>query len=97
MRTFLPQNGKTDSWVKGMNTNKSKSRPKRKVAYQIPPRQGGGLLLTARELAQKLGEREKTIFTWYRSGLIPGLDLGWRIRRFKLGDVLAALEKRRVR
>ena len=80
-----------------MKADKSRSRPKRRVAYQLPPRQGGGILLTAKELAQKLGEREKTIFTWYRSGLIPGYDLGWRIRRFRLEAVLKALEKRKVR
>ena len=82
-----------------MKGNKSRSqpkKPKRQLAYQVGPPQGGGVLLTAEELAQKLGEREQTIWTLYRNGIIPGYDLGWRIRRFKLAECLAALEKRKV-
>jgi hypothetical protein len=83
-----------------MNNSKSQSRskkPKRKLAYQVGPRQGGGVLLTAEELAKQLGEREHTIWTLYRNGIIPGYDLGWRIRRFKLAECLEALEKRKVK
>jgi predicted DNA-binding transcriptional regulator AlpA len=60
-------------------------------------RPGGGALLTAGELAGKAGEAERTIWTWYRAGVIPGIVLGHRSVRFRESDFLAALEKRKTK
>jgi excisionase family DNA binding protein len=59
-------------------------------------RPGGGALQDTRELAAALGESERTIRSLYKSGVIPGLVLGYRTLRFKLPDVMAALERRSV-
>ncbi|MGI8435940.1 MAG: helix-turn-helix transcriptional regulator [Chthoniobacterales bacterium] len=56
-----------------------------------------GLLLDAAQLADELGERERTIATLRKKGAIPYLSLGHRTVRFKLADVLAALEKRTIK
>lgn len=59
-------------------------------------RPGGGALQDTRELAATLGESERTVRSLYKSGVIPGLVLGYRTLRFKLPDVMSALEKRSV-
>ena len=60
-------------------------------------RRGNGVLLTAEELANQLGEEPRTILTWRQRGVIPFIDAGYRSKRFKLADVLAALEKRTIK
>jgi Helix-turn-helix domain len=59
-------------------------------------RRGGGALLDIAELAAALGESERTIRTWRASGMIPTIVLGYRSHRFRLPDVMAALERRTV-
>lgn len=59
-------------------------------------RRGGGALLDEPELATTLGESERTIRTWRQAGVIPVIVCGYRTRRYRLDDVLAALEKRTV-
>jgi excisionase family DNA binding protein len=49
-------------------------------------------LLTAAELAERLGVKPGTIFGWHRQGRIPGRKLSRKILRFDLADVLTALE-----
>ena len=56
----------------------------------------GGALLDQSELARVLGESERTIRTWRKANLIPFIVIGYRTHRYKLDDVLAALEKRVV-
>jgi hypothetical protein len=51
-------------------------------------------LLTAPELAGRLGVKPGTILDWHRSGKIPGRRLTYKVLRFWLADVLAALERR---
>lgn len=48
------------------------------------------------ELATALGESERTVRSWKQSGVIPFLALGYRTVRFRLDDVMRALEKRTV-
>ena len=69
------------------------------LTRQIPRyhRRGKGVLLTAKELASELGEEPRTITTWRQRGIIPWIDAGYRSKRFKLNDVLAALEKRTIK
>jgi hypothetical protein len=76
-----------------MTSNETQSKWPRKAAR----RRGGGVLLTAEELAVQLGEQERTVWTLYRNGILPGYDLGYRLKRFRLSDCLKALEKRKVR
>ncbi len=59
-------------------------------------RRGGGALLDEPELARVLGESERTIRTWRQAGVIPVIVCGYRTRRYKLADVLTALDKRTV-
>jgi hypothetical protein len=68
----------------------------RKTGRKNAPRPGGGILQTAAEIAVQLGEREKTVWDLYKKGILPGYDLGYRTKRFKLADCLKALEKRKV-
>ena len=49
-------------------------------------------LLTAAELAARLGVKSGTIFAWHRKGDIPGRKLSRKVLRFNLADVVAALE-----
>ena len=59
-------------------------------------RPGNGALQDTRELAAALGESERTVRSLYKSGVIPGLVLGYRTLRFRLPDVLDAIAKRAV-
>lgn len=59
-------------------------------------RRGGGALHDTPELASALGENERTIRTWRKNGIIPCLVLGYRTYRYRIADVLEALEKRVV-
>lgn len=60
-------------------------------------RPGNGLLKTEEEIAAALGEERRTIRTWRHAGVIPGVVLGHRTIRYRLPDVIKALEKRTVR
>ncbi|MBA2271545.1 MAG: helix-turn-helix domain-containing protein [Chthoniobacterales bacterium] len=55
------------------------------------------MLSTEEEIAGALGESRRTVATLRRKGAIPYLSLGHRTVRFKLADVLAALEKRTIK
>ncbi len=59
-------------------------------------RRGGGLLLNKRELADALGEEERSITSWVKSGILPVISCGYRTQRFVLKDVLSALAKRKI-
>lgn len=52
-------------------------------------------LISAEQLADRLGLAERTVLDWARRGLIPELRLSPRIRRFDYGEVVAALRGRR--
>jgi excisionase family DNA binding protein len=58
---------------------------------------GNRLLKTESEIAAALGEKKRTIRSWRHAGVIPAVVLGHRTVRYKLSDVIAALEKRTVR
>ncbi len=60
-------------------------------------RRGGGQLLDVRELAAELGETERTVRSWKHKHAIPYVDLGYRTHRFRLNEVLAALERRTIK
>lgn len=60
-------------------------------------RPGKGALSTTEEIAGALGENPRTVETLRRKGAIPYLSLGHRTVRYKLADVLAALEKRTIK
>jgi hypothetical protein len=60
-------------------------------------RPGNGLLQTEAEIAAALGESERTVRSLRHAGVIPAVVLGHRTVRYKLGDVIKALEKRTVR
>ena len=49
-------------------------------------------LLTAAELAERLGVKPGTVLGWYRKGRIPARKLSHKVLRFDLADVLSALE-----
>lgn len=51
-------------------------------------------MLNEAELAHELGEEPRTIRSWRLSGVIPAVILGARTIRFRLPNVIAALEKR---
>jgi excisionase family DNA binding protein len=51
-------------------------------------------LMTAAELAARLGVKAGTVFSWHRSGRIPARKLSHKIVRFCLAEVVAALEAR---
>ena len=59
-------------------------------------RRGNGVLLTAEELANLLGEEPRTIHTLRKKGILPFYELGYRCKRFKLAECLAALELRKI-
>jgi hypothetical protein len=49
-------------------------------------------LLTAADLASRLGVKPETILDWHRKGRIPARKLSHKILRFELAPVLSALE-----
>ena len=51
-------------------------------------------LMTAAELADRLGVRPGTVHAWHRSGKIPGRRLSHKVVRFDLASVVDALEAR---
>jgi excisionase family DNA binding protein len=59
----------------------------------IPNEQGD--YLTAEEVGARLRLKANTVVAWARRGRIPFLRLSRKIIRFKLADVVAALEDAR--
>jgi excisionase family DNA binding protein len=53
--------------------------------------------LTAKELAERLGEKVFTIQRWSRNKVIPTIKLGHRTVRFDYESVIAALLKKQGR
>ena len=52
-------------------------------------------LLTAAQLAERLGIKPGTVHDWHRKGKIAGRKLSAKVLRFDLSDVLSALESGR--
>ncbi len=48
-------------------------------------------LMTAAELAARVGVRPGTILQWHRKGRIPARKLSPKVLRFNLSEVLSAL------
>lgn len=48
--------------------------------------------LSAADVAQLLGVRPRTIYTWHDEGLLRGYRLGKRLLRFDAADVRAFLD-----
>jgi hypothetical protein len=76
------------------NNSIESDRTTRNTRYR---RRGKGVLLTAEELANQLGEEPRTISTLRKKGILPFYDLGYRLKRFKLSECLQALEKRKIK
>ena len=49
-------------------------------------------LMTAAEVADSLKISAETVRAWYRRGRIPGHRYSHKVLRFRLGEVVAALE-----
>ena len=60
-------------------------------------RPGDGLLKTFDEVGKALGETPRTIRSWHQAHIIPGIIIGRRTVRFRLSDVIRALERREVK
>ena len=54
-------------------------------------------LITTAEVANSLKISAETVRAWYRQGRIPGLRYSHKVLRFRLGEVVAALEAARRR
>jgi excisionase family DNA binding protein len=54
----------------------------------------GGRLLTAREVAERLGVSVETILRWHRRGDLPGVRLSSNVLRFDVDDVDAFIAER---
>jgi hypothetical protein len=54
-------------------------------------------LQTEAEIARALGESQRTVLNWRLNGLIPYIDAGFRSKRYRLADVISALDKHAVR
>jgi excisionase family DNA binding protein len=55
-----------------------------------------GSLLTAREVAGRLGLSTETVLSWARAGKLPAFRLGNRAIRFREDDLDAWLAERRT-
>lgn len=62
----------------------------------MPPAIPPDSLMTAADLAARLGVRPSTVHDWHRAGRIPGRRLSHRVLRFDLAEVVAALESASV-
>jgi DNA-binding transcriptional regulator YiaG len=60
-------------------------------------RRRDGVLLTAEQLAEELGESSRTIRTWRQKHVIPYVAISYRTQRFVLADVLTALARRTIK
>lgn len=68
-----------------------------KVSSKKFCRRRDGVLLTAEQLAEELGESSRTIRTWKQKHVIPFVAISYRTQRFVLADVLAALARRTIK
>ena len=50
-------------------------------------------LLTAEELAKRLGLKPATVLLWHRKGFFPGRRLSYKVLRFDWLEVRAAMEE----
>jgi predicted DNA-binding transcriptional regulator AlpA len=50
-------------------------------------------LITAEELATRLSMKEQAVWRLHRLGKIPHYDLGGRMKRYDLEEVMQALQK----
>jgi excisionase family DNA binding protein len=57
--------------------------------------QNQDVLLTARELGERLAVSPSTVIQWAKAGRIPEVRPSPRIRRFDYADVMAALKRQR--
>jgi len=80
-----------------MRTHQRQLKTEPKTERKASPRPGGGSLLTAAEVADQTGESEPTIQYLARTGVLPVIVLGHRLKRFRWSDVEAALAKRLVK
>ena len=53
-------------------------------------------LLTAEQLADRLGVQPRTVSHWLRAGLIPAKRLTPKVIRYSLDDVVASLQARQT-
>ena len=53
-------------------------------------------LLTAEQLAARLGVKPRTVKAWLQAGLIPAIRLTPKVIRFDLDKVVSALEQRQT-
>jgi hypothetical protein len=75
-----------------MKTQEVKAKTSRKVH-----RPGHGYLMTEVEIARQLGETPITVRNWRYAEIIPFVDCGFRSKRYRLADVLEALDRRTIR
>ena len=69
------------------------AKKEQKRARQKFIRRGRGELQDTREIALALNESPFTVRDWRNKGIIPFLKLGHRQIRYRLPDVIRALEK----
>ena len=53
-------------------------------------------LLTAEQLADRLGVKPRTVKQWSQDGLIPAKRLTPKVIRYSLDDVIASLQERQA-
>ncbi len=53
-------------------------------------------LLTADQLANRLGVKPRTVRQWHQTGLIPATRLTPKVIRYNLDEVVASLQKRQA-
>ena len=53
-------------------------------------------LMTADQLAQRLGVKPSTVKSWLRAGLIPASRLTSKVIRYDMKEVVTALEEREL-
>lgn len=51
------------------------------------------MLLTAKEVAERLGVSQGTVKRWYREGKLKGVQLGYRTLRFRVAEIEKYLER----
>jgi len=56
------------------------------------PRHRESPLLDAGEIADILAVKIETVNRWARQGRIPSIDISPRVRRFRMSDILEAIE-----
>lgn len=51
------------------------------------------MMLTAKQVAERMGVTEKTVRKWHADGKLKGVRLGYRTLRFRLAEVEKMLER----